>query len=208
MLSLQHMAMVNLMEAGERFKHGNPLFENVIWECEMMRMNLEDEHTKLSERYRDIQAQIYHETDVHDDEQAQIFNMISTQLFDVFTYESIEDHNEVMWLEYFHEVYDLIMDEHQMFYKNLKTSIILFNSVDPPDYDPPTQRTRYIFNLFNTYIAHQEALSQTHGVEAVSRQRIERRTSLGKELVEIKNAIRPIAAKLEVYNRIAAWSLR
>jgi hypothetical protein len=202
------MAMVNLMEAGERFKHGDPLFENVIWECEMMRMNLEDEHTKLSERYRDIQAQIYHETDVHDDEQAQIFNMISTQLFDVFTYESIEDHNEVMWLEYFHEVYDLIMDEHQVFYKNLKTSIILFNSVDPPDYDPPTQRTRYIFSLFNTYIAHQEALSQTHGVEAVSRQRIERRTSLGKELVEIKNAIRPIAAKLEVYNRIAAWSLR
>lgn len=208
MLSLQHMAMANFMETGERFKHGDPLFENVIWECEMMRMDLEKEHTKLSEQYNNIQTQMHRETDVHDSEQTQIFNMISTQLFDVFTYESIEDHNEVMWLEYFHEVYDLIMDEHQRFCKNLKTSIILFNSVDPPDYDPPTQRTRYIFNLFKSYITHQEALSKTHNIEMVSKQRIEKRASLGKELLEIKNTIRPIAAKLDIYNRIIGWSLR
>ena len=208
MISLQHMAMVNLMETGEEFKHGDPLFENVIWECEMMRMDLEEKHTELSEQYKAVQVQMHRENNVHDNEQTQIFNMLSTQLFDTFTYESIEDHNEVMWLEYFHEVYDLIMDEHQRFCKNLKTSIILFNSVEPPDYDPPTQRTRYISNLFESYIAHQEALSQTHSIEAESKRRIENRTVQGKKLLDIKNEIRPIAAKLEVYNRIVSWSMR
>ena len=212
MLSLQHMAIVNLMDSGASFKHDDPLFENILWECEMMRMELEIKKTHLADEFGRVQFAMHDEKKVFDSEQSRLAAMISTYLFDTFTYNSIEDHKEVKWLEYFHEVYDLIMDEEShtgiQFYKNLKTSVVMYDSVSHPRTTPPTQRVQYLCNLIKTYMDHQRVLLANVNLVSETQTRIEKRVRLGERLVAIRMELRPINAKFELYQQIVRWSMR
>jgi hypothetical protein len=205
------MAMVNLMDSGARFKHDDPLFENILWDCEMMRMELEKKKHDLTDEFNRIHTSMHDEQNLYDHEQSRLAGMISTYLFDTFTYNGITQKEEVMWLEYFHEMYDLIMDDEShkgvQFYKSLKTSVVMYDSMTHPDVDPPTQEVRYLSNLFDTYMKHQRVLLAKTDLGSVSQARISKRTLLGERLIAIRKELRPINGKFEVYQRIVSWSM-
>ena len=209
MLSLRHMSLVSLMDSGAQFKHGDPLYEDIIWEAENMRLELSKKmrrmkkrHVAVTKRFNEFSIENTIDFDLHD--------MIGVELFDKFSYRAGIEQIEVPWKEYFHVVYDLIVpnaevgafvDVHSL--KDYADTRRYFEMIEPPSDTPPTQRVRHIYSLLKQYTRSMDDID----IKGMIGQYMYTKTEIGRSICDINRHINEIAAKLDVYTRIVDWSM-
>lgn len=212
MLSLRHQALVTLMESGQPFKHGDPLYEDMIWETEMMRMSLEKKHKQLQKRQKAISKTLNRSRDRHvndDIDQIELMDTISVLLFDEFTYLNGVEPNEVPWKEYFHAVYDIVMSDAPGVVSNARNvyeSTKLYKKIQRP-IEPQTPRVRVIDEAFTEYMDVQKRLEAKINLRVIMNKDLAECTEIAKALADVCRQMKIVGAKLDVYQRIVEWSL-
>lgn len=213
MLSLRHQALATLMESGQPFKHGDPLYEDMIWETEMMKMNLEKKYKQLKSRHKAISKTLYKSRNCvvnGDNEQTELMDTISVMLFDEFSYMNGIEDNEVPWKEYFHAVYDVIMTDDDgvvSHARNIYESTKLYKKIQRPD-EPQTPRVREIDEAIIEYMNIQKRLRSKIDLRVIMNKDLVDCTEVGRALADVCRQMKIVGAKLDVYQRVMAWSLR
>ena len=203
MFSLQHLAVLKLMET-QPYDGNDPVIENVIFEAEQIRNNLEDElvlhHGRKPRRGTpNFEFKFYNE----------LMGTISTQLFDVFTYEDlITTREHVVWKEYFQTLYEFtVIDMNDSFYL-LSSTLKHYDELEEPpmvDYnDPCYSNINYINNLFMSLRAEQEVLA----TQLTMKSDFDTGVDFGMKRLGWTQEWKAIHDRLDVYTRIIEWSLR
>ena len=212
-MSLRHQALVTLMESGQPFEHGDPLYENMIWESEMMKMNLEKKYNQLYRRHKAISKTLNKSRNRcanENNEQIEMMDTISVMLFDEFTYLYGVAPNEVPWKEYFHAVYDVVMSDEPGIVSNARNiyeSIKLYKKIQRP-VEPQTPRVIVIDEAFTEYMDIQKRLKSKINLRVIMNKDLVDCTEVAKALADVCRQLKIVGAKLDVYHSIMAWSLR
>lgn len=203
MISLQHLAVLKLSET-QKYEGNEPIIENVIFEADQIRNQLEDElclhfGKKPKRVSRKIDMKGYNA----------IVGSISTELFDVFTYpDMIRTPEHVQWKEYFHTLYEfIVVDGEESDYLVLDT-IKHHNEIEPPQplehNDPCYPTVTYINNLFKSLKAEQERMAS----HVCIKKDVEEGVDYGMRMLGWTQEWTAIHDRLSVYNRILDWSMR
>ena len=119
----------------------SPIIKNIVFDVERANVQIENENSKILIRLDKIKKELDRDTTFDDmtfeiDEYNECIDILSRELFDVYTYDRIQTDRQVDWKEYFHFLYDMIVVE--IIEENMSTMILLneiykyWNTIEEP----------------------------------------------------------------------------
>lgn len=202
MVSLQYMALDAHIKTGARYDGTSVVIENIIFEVDQLRSKLKLEIEDLQEDYKFAQKvknrKVYSGTS---DEFNNIVDVISTKLFDQFTYtDRIKSSEHIEWKEYFHCLYEIVIpDEYQLYNKKMWFTV--------PEAPKELDHNDSCWPLIKSISDDFEKLKSEGRKSFTLKRNLKIQVKLGIELLEIKNEIVAKSKILEMYNRIIEWSM-
>lgn len=203
MVSLQHLAVYKLTET-QRYDGEDPVIEDVIFEADQIRNNLDDELVLHTCRKPQLKVSKF---DLR--EYTRLMDTISYQLFDVFTYnDMISTSEHVTWKEYFQTLYEFVMVEGEGSHQLIASTLKYYEVIERPDMvghrDPCFTVIHYIDQLFTSLRSEQESISKMCKMSEDYSSNVE----YGMKMIEWTRELKAIHEKLDIYDRIVRWSMR
>lgn len=200
-MSLQHQALYTYTKTA-KYTGDNTMIEDLIFEIDQIRNNLEDELTLVQgEIISRNKTELFGEIEGYADTAREI----EFVLFDDFTYENhITTEAQVAWKEYFHVLYEYaVIDPSEP--EMLEATLPYYNTLERP---PPLETDDPCYPLVSSLIDDFEELRQIHHDGIITmKTRYDTMKANGLKKLELVKKERDIRARLEIYNSIIEWSM-
>ena len=171
-MNLQMQALQAFMRNGNPYDDDHPIVKNVVFDVDRLAYTLDEKIVKLNQRMVFMRKDLARMNDFSSIpikfswQYEMVLEEVSDFLFDVLTYDRINNHKQMAWKEYFHGLYELVVcpgDRDrtycmQMVQDNIKYFDVLKKPNELPPDDPLFTDIRTCVDMFRRLKIEHEKL--------------------------------------------------
>lgn len=218
MISLAHTCLLALIKS-QPYDDSNPVMADQLFDVKSYHISNKRQINTLRSRIKKLKKKVHSMSSLRSieldfDNIDIIISEFTHELFDVFSWNNVKTKNQVMWKEYFHNSYDLLVSDYDNDHPSniiLAREIVRYHNVfDEPSIDYNDKMypcISEINDLLNKLKNEQVLISNSlKNIKHVLRNIQDVSTDIQYKIIEFQSEMRKLESENNLYSQILQWS--